>query len=238
MTDSVHHLPTASSRRQFLLAGSAALTGAFLLGSDLVAAPSGLQRLADSPGARVPIAYVEGSASSSSLAQALSSGNARAVPAAGLRSSGSLLGSGFRATVHGFAAAAHSQRAAAFSSVLVDALVPLPAPQADPIPFYAFTFRRDPVVSVSGPAALRVAAADGLRMGVRVNALDDSGTDAPATAVFTSGRERHLPTLCPGVYLLGLQQGMFAQATALPALDDAGWASLPAVVLVVEADPA
>ncbi|MDO8389320.1 MAG: hypothetical protein Q7V57_02445 [Actinomycetota bacterium] len=236
MTESAHPVPPSSSRRQFLLAGSAALTGALLLGSDLVAAPSGLQRLADSPGARVPIAYVESSAGSSSLAQALAGGGGRAVPAAGLRGSSSLAGSGFRASVHGFAAAAHGERASAFRSVLVDALVPLSARQADPIPYYAFTFRRDPAVSVSGTTRVRVAAADGLRMGLLVNALADGVAAAPAAAVFTSGRERHLPTLCPGVYLLGLQQGMFARATELPALDEAAWATLPSVVLVVEAD--
>ena len=224
----------APSRRQFLLAASGTAAGALLLGGDLFSAPSGLQLLADSTGLRVPVAYVEGSSGATSLAAALSGASRRALPAAGLRAAESLVGRPARLTVQGFASGRHGQRDFGQATVLLDAHVPSPANHGQTIPFYAFTFRRDPVVSQSTPSRLHLVRGLALRVGFRLVATQG----ASATTVFTSRPQRALPTLQPGVYLLGLQQGMWAGATKLPAVDDAAWAALPSLVVVVEAEVA
>ena len=221
-----------ANRRQFLLAGSAAVAGALLLRGDLIGSPSGLQLLADSDGPRIPVAYVEGSAGATSLVAALA-GPSRAVPAAGMRATGSSAGGPARVSVKGFASARHAQRDASYSKVLLDAHLPSPADHAQTIPFFAFTFRRDPAVSQSAASNLHVASGRALRVGFRLDA-PAGAAEAAATTVFTSRPQRGLPTLQPGVYLLGLQQGMWAGATSLPAADDPAWASLPSLVLVVE----
>lgn len=224
-----------SSRRQFLLAGSAAMAGAVLLRGDLLSAPSGLQLMADGTGPRVPVAYVEGSAGAASLAAALS-GSRRAVPAAGMRATRPLATGDSRVTVLGFADAAHGQRESSLARVLLDAHVPSPARHDETLPIYAFTFRRDPAVSVSVPTRLHVPAGRSLRMGFRVEAAQGAADAASsaATTVFTSSARRGLPTLQAGVYLLGLQQGMWSSATTLPAAGDRAWAELPSLVLLVE----
>lgn len=220
-----------TSRRQLLLAGSAAVAGALLLGGDIIGSPSGLQLLAESDGPRIPVAYIEGSAGAATLVAALA-GSRRAVPAAGMRASDSLVGRPARVSVTGFAAAHHAQRESSYSKVLLDAHIPSPAHHDQTIPFYAFTFRRDPAVSQSATSRLHVASGRALRVGFRLDA--PVGAEAAATTVFTSRAQRGLPTLQSGVYLLGLQQGMWAGATSLPAADDAAWAGLPSLVLVVE----
>jgi hypothetical protein len=221
-----------ASRRQFLLAGSAAVAGAFLLGGDVLSAPSGLQLMADGAGPRIPVAYIDGSAGATSLSAALV-GPRRAVPAAGLRTEHSLAGRPARVSVRGFASALHGQRDSGYAKVLLDAHVASPARRDETLPVYAFTFRRDPVVSLTSPSQLRIASSGSLRVGFRLDAAAGSSTSA-ATTVFTSRAQRGLPTLQPGVYLLGLQQGMWGGATTLPAADDSAWAGLPALVLVVE----
>ena len=221
------------NRRQFLLASSAAAAGALLFRGDLVTSPTGLQLLAASLGPRIPVAYIEGSAGSSSLAAALG-GPRRVVPAAGVRAADSLAGRAGRVSVRGFASSTYAQQSPAFSKVLLDAHVPSPTHLDQTIPFYAFTFRRDPAVSLSSASRLRITKGRGLRVGFRLEAPDSASTQA-ATTVFTSRPQRELPTLQPGVYLLGLQQGMFDSASTLPAIDDSAWATLPSLVLVVEA---
>lgn len=233
MTDSMS-IPVGgtANRRQFLLAGSAAVAGALLLGGDLVGSPSGLQLLASSDGPRIPVAFIEGSAGALSLAAALV-GSARAVPAVGMRAAESLAKSAARVSVMGFASDAFARYNPLYAKVLLDAHVPSPAQHDATIPFYAFTYRRDPAVSQSATSHLLVASGRALRFGFRLDA--PIGAEAAATAVFTSRPQRGLPTLQPGVYLLGLLQGMWSGTTSLPALGDPAWASLPSLVLVVEA---
>ncbi|MGB8858337.1 MAG: hypothetical protein WCC60_03730 [Ilumatobacteraceae bacterium] len=226
----------SSSRRQFLFTGAAAAAGALLLGGDLVGSPSGLQLLADSSGPRIPVAYLAGSAGSVSLAAALASGSKRAVPAAGLRGEG-LAGRAGRLSVSGFASAHTASPESAYDKVLLDALVPSPSHHDQTIPFYALTFRRNPAVSLSSAIRLSIGSSKGLRVGFRVDVTSGTAPAQPTTTVFTSRPQRGLPTLLPGVYLLGLQAGMWSQATTVPAAGDAAWAQLPSIVLVAEAEP-
>lgn len=225
----------SSSRRQFLFTGTAAVAGALLLGGDLMGSPAGLQLLADGAGPRIPVAYLAGSAGSASLAAALAAGANRAVPAAGLRGDG-LAGRAGRLSVRGFSSAQVASAQSAYGKVLLDALVPSPTHRDQVIPFYALTFRRDPAVAHSSATRLRIASAKGLRVGFRVEATSGSAVAQPATTVFTSRPQRGLPTLLPGVYLLGLHAGMWSQAATVPAADDSAWARLPSIVLVVEAE--
>lgn len=226
----MQHMPTPS-RRQFLLAGSA-VTAAVMLAGDMVAAPTGLQLLADSSGPRIPVAYVEGSAGAPSLEAALQGGASLAVPASELRGGGELAGADALLSVRGFAGPVD---ASMYRHVLVDTIVASPARRNETIPFYAFTFRGQGN-SRSAPTSLRVAAGSGLRAGVRLEAAAASGGSSSATAVFSSRAGRGLPVLLPGVYLLGLRPGQWSSATRLPAAGSNEWTALQSVVLVVEAN--
>ncbi|MDO8361257.1 MAG: hypothetical protein Q7V88_00025 [Actinomycetota bacterium] len=221
-----------TSRRQFLLAGSAAVAGALLLRGDLLGSPSGLELLAADAGPRIPVSFVEGSGGARSLAEALA-GTRRAVPAAGMQAGASLAGRSARVAVQGFASAHHTASSAGQADVLLDAHVPSPAHHDQTIPFYAFTYRSGPATSQSSPSKLRVRRGDGLRVGFQLG-----GAGGGSSTVFTSRPQRGLPTLQPGVYLFGLEQGMWASASTLPAADDAAWATLPSLVVVVEAEAA
>jgi hypothetical protein len=225
------HTPT-SSRRQFLLTGSA-VAAAVMLAGDMVAESTGLQLLADAPGPRIPVGYVEGSAGATSLAAALQGGASRAVPAADLRGGAELSGAGALLTMQGFAGTATPS---AYRHLLVDTIVPSPARRNETIPFFAFTYRGEGN-SHSAPTKLRVAAGSGLRAGVRLQSADQSGAASSATTVFSSRAGRGLPVLQPGVYLLGLQAGAWSSATALPPAESDAWAGLSSMVLVVEAVP-
>jgi len=227
----MHDTPTPS-RRQFLLAGSA-VAAAVMLAGDLVTEPTGLQLLADSAGSRIPVAYVEGSSGATSLQAALSAGARRAVPAADLRGGGVLSGAPARLSLSGFTAPGVA--AASFRHVLVDTIVPSPAHRAETIPFYSFTFRGQGI-SQSAPTRLRIGAGSGLRAGFRLETAGQKAAPSVATAVFTSRAGRGLPTLLPGVYLLGLQPDMWSAPVDLPAEGSARWAALQSVVLLVEAE--
>lgn len=226
--------PTTGSRRQFLVGGSAAALGALLLGGDMFSGPSGLERLADSSGPRIPVAFIEGSGGVTSLAAALDGTSRRALPAAGMRASDLLAGRPARLSVLGFASVRHGQRDFGHATVLLDALVPSPSNRGQTIPFYAFTFRRDPSVNQSAPSRVHVASGGPLRVGLQLETTHATG--GPASTVFTSRPQRYLPTLQPGIFLLGLEQGMWAGATHLPAVDDPGWTGLPSLVVKVEAE--
>lgn len=230
----MHDTPT-SSRRQFLLAGSA-VAAAVMLAGDLVAEPTGLQLLADSPGLRIPVAYVQGSSGATSLQMALSAGATRAVPAVDLGGGGALAGAPARLSLSGFAAPV-GDATASYRHVLLDTVVPSPARRGDTIAFYSFTFRGKGA-SQSAPTRLRIGSGDGLRAGFRLETAGESAGSSVATAVFSSRTGRGLPTLQAGVYLLGLQPGMWSAPVALPAAGSSEWSALQSVVLVVEAEAA
>lgn len=225
---------TTSSRRRFIVGGSAAAVGTLLLGGDMFSGPSGLERLADSSGPRIPVAFIEGSGGVTSLAAALAGTARRALPAAGMRAIDSLAGRAARLSVLGFASGRHGQGDFGHATVLLDALVPSPSKPGQTIPFYAFTFRRDPSVTQSAPSRVHVASGGPLRVGLQLETT--SATAGSASTVFTSRPQRSLPTLQPGIYLLGLEPGMWAGATNLPAVHDPGWTGLPSLVVKVEAE--
>lgn len=224
----------ATGRRQFLLAGSAAAAGALLLGGDMFTGPSGLERLANSTGPRIPVAFIEGSGGATSLADALDGTSRRALPAVGMRGGDSLAGRPARLSVLGFASGRHGQADLGHATVLLDALVPSPSDHGQTIPFYAFTFRRDPAVSQSTQTRMHVVPGGALRVGLRL--VTPRATGGSASTVFTSRPQRSVPTFQPGIYLLGLEQGMWAGATNLPAVDDPRWTGLPSLVVTVEAE--
>ena len=255
-TNAIPMTPRAN-RRQFLIAsGGAALAAAVALRGEF-SAPSSLERLAELPGPRIPVAFVAGSAGAVSLAAALATRDARALPAVGLRPS-AVSTRDASVAFHGFAGGSQAGAGQGYARVLVDALVPSPAVAGETIPFYAWTFRNGPSPSHSLVSAVRVGGSSGLRVGVSIDAAAitaptgaaaaaspagpsaavasvASGADAvPSTVVFSSRVDRRLPTFQPGVYLLGLEQGMWSTPTALPAIDDPAWSSLPSMVLLVE----
>jgi hypothetical protein len=81
---------------------------------------------------------------------------------------------------------------------------------------------------------MRLAASTGPRVGVKLTAQTAGAASTAVTSTAVLGTGRGLSTFQPGVYLLGLEQGMWAGATSLPAIDDHAWFSLPSVVMVIE----
>lgn len=229
MTTSASIDRSGPNRRQFLLGGSAAVAAALLLSREVAPDPSGLQLLADSEGPRIPIAYLEGSDGAASLAAALSLGAMTAVPAIGL--AGSDLPAG-HATVRGFADPSHA--ALGFDAVLLDGLVPSPGQRRETLPFYAFTHRSGVASHSAGTGRLHLRRDERLPVGFRM-ATTSAGVAVAATHVFTRRPSRQLPTLRPGVYLLGLEPAMFASPLTVPPAGAAAWAALPSVVLAVGA---
>jgi hypothetical protein len=230
--------PRGLSRRGLLVGGSA-LIGALVLGSDLTPAPDGLQKLLSSGAPRIPIAFLEGSEAMTSLAAALSAGAVRAVPASAIAPASALAGEAVRMTVHGFTPGLGGQDTP-FDSVYLDSLIPAPdaAHAGTTIPFYAWTYRRTPASS-TGRSRFVIGSERGLRVGLSLSTLPAAAAanDArrEAISVFTSGRDRDLPKLRPGVYLLGLDDGLWHDRRTVPAIDDPAWSGLGSMVLTVEA---
>jgi hypothetical protein len=230
--------PKTSSRRTFILAGSAVVAGATLLRREFPASNGGLAALAASSGPRIGVGYIEDSAGATSFQSMLAAGRARVVPASTLES-GDLNNKPAALTVHGFGPGTSCDGTCAYDSVLVDAHIPSPDPlsaQAT-IPFYAWTFRRSPAMA-SGRSRFVVGASSGLRVGFVVNTGSGvAASAAPAsTAVFTSGRfnVNGLPQLRRGIYLLGLNEGAWSDAVSLPEIDDPKWGELASIVVSVD----
>lgn len=222
-----------STRRQFLVAGSTAIAAAALLGGDVMPFPSGLELLADAPGARVPIAYLPGSAGVGSLAAALAAQATRAVPALGLRADDAT-DRDATLSIAGFAGEpidGHSL-AARYGSVYLDALIPSPVAHGETIPYYAWT--HSATGSSSASTRLRLAGAPGARVGIGLTTKAAAGA-APATATAVLGTHgRRWSTFQPGVYLLGLEPDLWASPADLPSIDDPTWFDLPSIVMVIE----
>lgn len=229
-TDSTIDASTGASRRSVILAGTALVAGAALFRGDLGAGNGGLAALASSSGPRVGVGYVEGSAGVTSLSALIGRGGARVLPAHTLQPGG-LSNTAATVLVHGFSPGTAADAGCSYERVLVDAHIASPdrhSPDAT-IPFYAWTFRRSPVVSASGRSRFVISASRGLRVGFSV----DSGRTA--TTVFTSGSERNLPKLQTGIYLLGLDEGAWSTPRSLPALADPAWTELASMVVSVDA---
>ncbi len=223
---------STTSRRQFLVASGAAVAAAALLGSDVMPFPSGLDLLADASGPRIPVGFIPGSAGATSLAAAMAAGGVRAVSALGARVEVDAAGP-TTMSVHGFAGDPPAVRDR-YSQVLADALIPSPAVRDQTIPYYAWTYRGGPAASQSARTRMVVTGADGPRLGLSIATASELSQAQAATAVFGTRRRGDLATFQPGVYLLGLVEGMWSGATSLPSLDDPAWADLPSLVMVLE----
>jgi len=226
-----------STRRHFLAAGSAVVAASLLFRSDFAASPDGLTKLATGGGSRISVGYVEGSAGAASFDD-LGNRTHRVVPASSLRSR-ELEATDAQIVFHGFSPLGSATATAPFDTVLVDALIPDHSRHGSNVPFYAWTYRSRPAPSASGRTKLRVAAGTGLRFAISIAAdnLPASSTASVSTAVFTSGRDRLLPTVQPGLYLLGLAGGEWSTPTTMPHADDTLWASRTSIVMSVSALP-
>jgi hypothetical protein len=226
------------SRRNFLLAGSAVVASAVLFDSRHAPAPTGLESLAASGGERISVGYVEGSETFRTLAQAGDAGSSRVVPASGVRAvGGTLVRRPVTLTVLGLTSAPGAH--AAFERVFLDTLISSPDARdaGATIPFYAWSLRRGTSPARSGASRVTVAPESGKRFGVRLD-VTAAGADRPrreATTVFTSGTERSLPKLRPGLYLLGLAPAVWDAARTLPDADATEWDDLASMVLRIEA---
>jgi len=221
-----------TSRRTFLAAGTAVVAGSLLFNGELGPGNGGLAAMVAAGGPRIGVGYLEGSNGAAGLTSALAAGASRIVPAASLRSGG-LSNQAASLVVHGFTPGTAPDASCAYSNTFLDAHVASPDRHSEDatIPFYAWTFRRGPAPMASGRSRFAISSSRGLRVGFSLVASDS----APATAVFTSGSERALPKLQPGIYLLGLDAGAWKTACAAPAVDDPAWGGLASMVVSVEA---
>jgi hypothetical protein len=226
---------STSSRRSFILAASAVVSGATLLRKDLPANNGGLASLAASKGPRIGVAYIEDSAGVTSLSSILAAGGVRAVPASTL-GSGDLSNEIAAMMVQGFSPGIACDGTCPYTNVFVDAHIPSPDPLSKQatIPFYAWTFRRSPAMA-TGRSRFVVGASRGLRVGFSIDTTSGASTST-ATTVFTSGRlnVNGLPQLRRGIYLLGLTDGAWSEPVTLPAIDDPKWGDLTSIVVSVD----
>jgi hypothetical protein len=223
------------TRRGFLAAGTAVVSAALLPGG--VWSPlDGLEAVAAETGPRLRVGFVPGSAGTSPTAL-FGAGRARVVDAgiAG-RAADRLRGAPARVTFHGFAPTALDS--VGTHDVMVDALVPVAGVSGGVVPFFAWTHRGGSAQMTSGRSHLTVAGATRLRFGLRVVAGDVAAASNPPTTVFTSEPDRALPTMQPGVFLLGLGDVDWASAGTLPRANDPAWNRLPALVMSVAPAPA
>jgi hypothetical protein len=227
-----------SSRRTFILAGSAVVAGATLLRKEFPQSNGGLSALAASSGPRISVGYIEDSAAASSFQSMLAAGGARVLPAS-TAGFDDLNNKAVALSVHGFGPGIVCDGTCSYDSVFVDAHIPSPDPlsaQAT-IPFYAWTFRRSPAMA-SGRSRFVVGASRGLRVGFSIDAgLGGQAPATSATTVFTSGRFNvsGLPQLRRGIYLLGINEGAWSEAASLPEIDDPKWGELASIVVSVDA---
>src|SRR3954451_18633796 len=129
-----------SSRRAFILTGSALVAGATLLRREAPIPNGGLSALAGSQGPRIGVGYVQGSADATSLESMLAAGGARVVPASTLVS-GDLNNQAAALLVHGFSPGVACDGSCKYNNVFDDAHLPSPdVSSAEPtVPFYAWT---------------------------------------------------------------------------------------------------
>lgn len=223
--------PTGLSRRAFLTGTGAVLGSALLLGPNGLPRPDALARLAAADGPRLSLGFVEGSAGLDvyEARTLLGASGTRVTPAASLRSGGKEL-------VGRLAAVRIDSEilgGAAEQAAQLDALVSPPrGAGSSPLPFYAWTMNAAGAGGRAASFVTAVANAPSLGLAFRVGGRDKW---RESTAVFTGGRERGLPKLRPGTYLLGFDREAWAQPRLLPPVGDQGWASLTSLVLTVAA---
>lgn len=227
-------IPTSDdglSRRAFLTGAGAILGSALLLGPNGLPRPGALARLAAANGPRLSLGFVEGSAGvvASEFRSLLTAVGARVTPAASLRSGDRRL-AGSLAAVHILGL---TNGASVGEAAQLDVLVAPPrGAGSEPLPFYAWTRTARGGGAQTASFVAHVENEPTLGMAFRVGA---PGVWRESVAVLTGGRERGLPKLRPGLYLLGLDPALWSHARALPGNDDHAWARLSSVAFAVQA---
>lgn len=218
-------LSTDISRRSFL-AGAAVLGAALALGPNGLPRPGALARLARSDAPRLSIGYVEDSAglSPSDARAMLEAGRTRVVPASSLRVTPRSLSNGtVKVRIGRLTPGAHTRVGGQ-----ADALVaPPPGAGAEPLPFYAWTMQPG---GASGSSEFAAAVVPEPTLGFSVRRAERE-----AVAVFTAGRDRDLPKLHEGLYLLGFDESVWATRRDLLGASDPAWPSLASLAVSVHA---
>ena len=214
------------SRRRFVISGGALLGAAMVLGPNGLPRPGALSRLARSGAPRLSVGYVEGSAGldPAEARALLSAPGTRVVPAASLRASPRSLSDG----VVRLRVGTLTPQADVSTGAQLDALMAPPRGAGDePLPFYAWTLATGGT-SGSSQFVAPVVSEPTLGLALRRDAQE-------SVAVFTGGRDRDLPKLHEGLYLLGFAAGAWTSARLLHGPSDPAWSGLSSVALSVHA---
>lgn len=217
------------SRRGFLIAGGALFGAALVLGPNGIPRSGALTRLARSGGPRLSVGYVEGSAGLDPVAARalLSSSGTRVVPAASLRTTPRPLTNGLvKMRVGGLTPGVDTSTGAQ-----LDALVAPPRGAGDqPLPFYAWTMSPG---GTAGGSQFTAPVVSEPTLGFALRRSNGTGEPAESVAVFTGGRDRDLPKLHPGLYLLGFTAGAWSSTRVLGGEFDPAWGHLGSLAVSV-----
>ena len=200
------------SRRTFVLGGSALAASAWLLGPNRISLlPNGLMHLAAGSARRLSVGYVEASAGATpaEIQERLTTGSARIVPAASLRSGErSLVGREARVRIYGPAPGSWANVDPDLSAVEFDVLINSPDRRTPEtvLPFFAWTEVFGPPAKSSSPTSFVVPVEREASLGfaIRVKRHTDSPTaDAvDHVAVLSGGRESGTAKIRQGAYLV------------------------------------
>lgn len=215
------------TRRNFLAGGGAILGAALLLGPNGVPRPGALGRLSQAAGPRLSLGYVEGSAGLGPLEvrELLAAPRTRVVSAASLRRTPrSFTGKSVTMRVGSLTPGGGST--AAHLDVLV---APPRGAGHEPLPFYAWTMTAG---GTSGSAQFVVPVVAEPTLGLSLRRFS-AAEPTEAVAVFTGGRDRELPKLHPGLYLIGFEPDQWRASRTFVGEHDPAWASMTSLALSV-----
>jgi hypothetical protein len=221
---------TGMSRRAFLTGTGAILGSALLLGPNGLPRPGALARLANTSGPRLSLGYLEGSAGvvAAEAAALIGAAGTRVSPAASLRSGARNL-AGRAVTIR----LDRLTPGSAFGEAAqLDALIAPPrGAGSEPLPFYAWT--QTAGARGGSPVAFTSAVEDEPSLGLSMR-VGGAGAWRESVAVLTGGRDRGLPKLRPGMYLIGFDPDVWSTARTLPgAADDPRWGPLSSLAFTV-----
>jgi hypothetical protein len=139
-------------------------------------------------------------------------------------------------TVHGLLPDPRRLDDPALRSVALDA--DLRADDPDVVAtFFAWTLRARPSPSVSGRSVVRVPLAHGAQLGFDL-VVDRGGAIGRASRRLGVVGGADVARLHRGAYLIALDGGRWDRARALPARDDAAWATQPSIIVTIDEDAA
>lgn len=232
------------TRRSFLVGTTAVLGGALLLGPGSVRHANALSRHATAGGRRLAIGYVVNSdgADPDQVHALIRTAGTRVVPATSVGARGGRFEERSASIrIDGLTPGLGEGQRPDVGAAYLDAMVVAPRGSAEKLlPFYAWTLdRRAPdLVSHASSFVLPVEYEPTVGFKLRVGGPSAGARREwqEASAVLTAGRERDLPKLRPGTYVLGFDPDVWATARTLPSADDAGaWAPLASVAVTVRA---